>query len=92
MVVRMKRGVTLEAISACLWGDGGLYNDLMLSTTLILDGANQRVAANNVSRPPCAVSRPIEKGLLRKMSSPTKRQLTVHLNRKTLENSKAREA
>ena len=90
--MRMKRGVTLEAMSACLCGEGGLYNDLMLSITLILDGANQRVAAKSVSRPPCAASSPIEKGLLRKTSSPMKRQLTVHLNKKTLENSKALEA
>lgn len=50
---------------------------------------SQRVTAKMARTFICPRSRAVENPLLRKTSSPMNRQFTVHLKRKTLENSKA---
>jgi len=87
----MKRGVTLDVIAACCWGPGGLKMERTAVDKLCFDGASHLVVTNSVRRRTCAESRAREKPLERKTSSPTKRQFTVHLKRKALEKSKARE-
>ena len=91
MLARMKSGVILRAILLRFSSAGRLINCWIARTGETSVGLSQRVARKAVRSAAWAPSRASEKGLDKNVCSPTKRQLTVHLNKNWRESSKARE-
>jgi hypothetical protein len=91
MVVKMNLGVTLAEICACLAVEGGLKIEMMRLGRDCFDGDVQRVVANKTSREIWVASNVNANCFERNVSSPTKRQFTVHLKKNCRVNSNARE-
>jgi len=91
MLPRMKSGVIMRAILLRSTSVGILINCWIARTGKTSVGLSQRVARKAVRSAAWAPSRASEKGLDKNVCSPTKRQLTVHLNKNWRESSKARE-
>jgi hypothetical protein len=91
MVVKMNLGVTLAEIRVCLSGDGGLTIEVMRLGRDCCDGFIQRVVLNRMSREIWVASSVNANCDERNVSSPTKRQFTVHLKKNCRVNSNARE-
>ena len=84
----VKSGVTLLEILAPISSLGGLMSCLMASD---MGNFNHLVESRRPSSVRCATRRATENCFDKKVSSPTKRQLTVHLNRNRRVNSNALE-
>lgn len=91
MLVNTNSGVTLRAVLCCFSLGGGITKCLSASTGEAPAGLDQRVARKTESNAAWTASRASEKGRDRNVVSPTKRQLTVHLNKNCRESSKARD-
>lgn len=93
VAVKMNRGVTLAATTACFSGgiDDGLSMERTMSPSGCLDGLSQRVVMKRISRKMCEANKIRENPDERNFSSPTNRQFTVHLNMNCLLNSNARD-
>ena len=87
----MKDGVICCRISFCFFNGRGLNRVCIISGIERPEGRIQRVMANSPSRLRFVTPSPIENPLDRNVSSPTNLQLTVHLKRNCLVNSKALE-
>lgn len=90
-LVKMKSGVTRFDVLTCMDSGGGLISCLMASNGDFPAGLSQRVVRKPMRSVAWTASSAIEKGFDRNVSSPTKRQFTVHLKRNWRVNSKALE-
>lgn len=89
-VVKMKEGVTRRDICCCDWDESGLKIVDTKAGRASPDGRIHRVAKNNSRRLKLVPAKTSENSRDRNISAPTNLQLTVHLKRNCLVNSKAR--
>lgn len=89
-VVKIKDGVTRRDICCCASGESGLKIVGRKAGTESPDGRIHRVAKNNSRMLKLVIAKTSENPGDRKISAPTNLQLTVHLKRNCLVNSKAR--